>query len=753
MIAALQLLLAVQASGTVVTGTVRSAESNQPLPNAIVELTDLNRATATDADGRYTFHIVPAGPQHILVRYIGHEARTLHALVPASGELEINVSLVRKAVLLPNVEVRALIALRGLESDSVPYPDREVSISAVRNDPLLAEPDGLRALSGGEVVLDPESPSGMHIRGGTSDQTGYLLDGIPVFNPHHAAGAFSAWNPDALSRLQLSSTNPSSAGPDALSGVVSAATLSPGYQFRAQGSVSTTQARFTADGPLGGGIGYLVSVRSGFTNVLPHPSEASYLGGGAGDWLAKLEAPAFGGQLRLLGYGNQNEINAAAGVTGQPQPGLTRNVFEWNSRSLGAEWRISMGGSATLPYRNALRLAAWNAEGVAESNWESHLGPISMAGARRDFGLLAQLDHRSAVSLTSLGIRVERSHADFDILPDSAGGPRSSLATRTLLATVFAEQTRRLAPGVELGLGTGLRWSGSAVRLGPHALLRWKPSDRLTLSGSLARQHQFSQSLRNSESVVGNVFPADLYIGAGSHGVPVAQSDLGVLALEFQPGAGIRLGVQAYARQSDGLLLVAPREGEPFTLGSFTTGSAAARGASITAAYTSARVGVVGSYGLQYLRFHESAGSYVPSHGATHLLEAGVVVFPSATASIKLGATGAWGRRTTIIAGGFEWEACNMVDQGCEFGGSPYYGGETLGGTSLPGYFRVDLGARQHWHLELGGRDATVALFATMTNLLHRQNILTYARDSNGQPVAIEMRPLSPLVVGVDWEF
>jgi hypothetical protein len=115
MISALTFLLTVQASGAVVTGTVRSAESNQPIPNAIVELTDIGRATATDPDGRYIFSEVPAGPQHILVRYIGHAPRTLNALVPSSGQLEINVSLVLRPVLLPNVEVHSAIALRDLE--------------------------------------------------------------------------------------------------------------------------------------------------------------------------------------------------------------------------------------------------------------------------------------------------------------------------------------------------------------------------------------------------------------------------------------------------------------------------------------------------------------------------------------------------------------------------------------------------------------------------------------------------------------
>ncbi len=67
---------------------------------------------------------------------------------------------------------------------------------------------------------------------------------------------------------------------------------------------------------------------------------------------------------------------------------------------------------------------------------------------------------------------------------------------------------------------------------------------------------------------------------------------------------------------------------------------------------------------------------------------------------------------------------------------------------------RVDLGARKHWHLGIGGRDASLALFGTVTNLLARRNVLTYATDpASGERVVVEMRPLAPLVAGIDWRF
>ena len=60
------------------------------------------------------------------------------------------------------------------------------------------------------------------------------------------------------------------------------------------------------------------------------------------------------------------------------------------------------------------------------------------------------------------------------------------------------------------------------------------------------------------------------------------------------------------------------------------------------------------------------------------------------------------------------------------------------------------------WNLNdtMHGFAISIALYGTVTNLFHRINVLTWARSSaTGEPVAIEMRPLAPLVVGLDWRF
>ncbi|HWB42427.1 MAG TPA: TonB-dependent receptor, partial [Gemmatimonadales bacterium] len=443
LLGALELLLAVQASQAVVAGTIRDGESGGPLGGVVVTLTDLDRGAVSDAAGRYRLTDVPAGPQHLTVKRVGYAPRTIHALVPGEGRLDLDLSLRPLPLHLPTIVVRSPISVRGREAgDSTPFPDRGISSAAIRNHPLLAEPDGFLALGGGEVTIAPEAPAGVHLRGGASDQTAYLLDGVPVFSPYHAAGTFSAWNPDALERLQIVSASPSLAPPDALSGAVVAATRAPGAELRVQGTLSTSHGRVTIHGPLGAsGAGFLLSTRSGFPGVVAPKGDPSYLRGSTGDLLAKVEAPAFGGRLRILGYGSRNELDAAA-VAESPETGADhtrRNGFEWSSRSVGLEWRRRSGRETDL------RIQVWNALGEAEAGWHPPDQPaLALESDREDQGVLATAERSLDGRSTGAGIRLQRSRTSYRVAARRGTGIGTSLVDRMPLATAFVRHRRPL---------------------------------------------------------------------------------------------------------------------------------------------------------------------------------------------------------------------------------------------------------------------------------------------------------------------
>jgi hypothetical protein len=69
---------------------------------------------------------------------------------------------------------------------------------------VLSEPDVLKVLQLLPGVQGgTEGTAGVHVRGGSPDQTLILMDGVPVYNVNHLFGFFSVFNPDAVASVDL----------------------------------------------------------------------------------------------------------------------------------------------------------------------------------------------------------------------------------------------------------------------------------------------------------------------------------------------------------------------------------------------------------------------------------------------------------------------------------------------------------------------------------------------------------------------
>ncbi len=740
----IHLLFAANNALVPVTGVVRDADSGRPIAQAVVALFDLHVSIHTDENGRYVFE-APPGLQRVRVQRVGYETQSFEALVPAHGVLEVNVALRREPIELEPIEVRA----RSAATRGVDFPDRSLSQADLYDDPLLAEPDVLRAVGGGEVAMDPESPSGLHIRGGASDQVGYVLDGIPVFSPYRTAGTFGAWNPDALASVDVIAAAPLHSAPEALSGVVSGHTRAATSRVQTRGSFSATQARASVDGPLGySDAGYLLSASSAFPGLLFHKDENSHLQGDNLDLLATIDVPVAGGRVHLLGFGSRTDVDVASVAETDTVPvDPARSALGWDSRSLGAEWTQPWGDHARFTLRG------WSATGNARAAW---VGPDSLehlASNRRDDGGVAMLAFAALGGETTVGARAQRITTDYSLQPTTNEGRELDLSGRAVVTTAFVEHGHALGARVDVDVSFAAAQAAQETYTSPSAQLRWRATPTLLVAGTAARRQQFAQSLRNSESVVSNIFPVDLFVVAGTSGIPVATSDVAVIAVDHQPNAWLHWGAQAYARDFDSLVLVAPRSADPYADDGFVVGSGASHGFSLDVSASRPHYGVAVDYAYEHVDLRYPQGGYVPNYGASHTVDAGLVFAPSSY-TFRLGFQGIVGRRTTATLGALEWEACNMLDGGCEFAGNPSEWSGALGGTALPAYFRLDLGVRKQWDATIAGRKGQVAVFGTATNMLARRNVLTVAQDPvTGKRGDIEMLPPSPLVVGVDWRF
>ena len=733
-------LLTLQVAQAGVTGTVRDELTGAPLAEAWVTLSEVDRHVLTGADGRFRFVGLAPGPHHVTIRRQGFRDRTLHALVPRSGFVELSVALQPLPLELAGLVVEQRMAIRGAERLDPDASSESVSLGAVRNHPLLAEADVFRVLEGGDVASLPESHGGLHVRGGAASHTSFELDGIPILGPLHAAGLFSAWNPDALSSVTLDSSTggvlPS------LSGTVSGATKSPGEDLHGSTVLSTTQARISVDGPFLERGGFVFSARGGLPSGVVPPKDPAKIRGEAGDLLGKLELSALGGDVEMLAYGSENELNSGA-IADLPSGGPVgpRNRFEWSTRALGAVWARDID-------RASLEVRIWDsrASGAVALERDS----TALHNRRVERGVSATWMRRGeADGALRLGVRLSRGTTEYESTARSSFSSEGGLTTGT--ASVGFETA--LASGVRLEGEVLVAGSTLGVHSAPRLVLAIRPAAAWALSVSTSRRHQFAQSLRNEESLLGTVFPTDLFVSAGSDDVPVARADEVAARAEYRPASGLTVGARLYARRLESVVFVATRTGTLFSTGAFDVGSADITGLSLDGALSGSRYGVVADYAAQSVRNRVPGQSYVPSYAPTHRAQAGVVLHPTATLSVRMSHTAIWGRSSTALVGPVEWESCNLLDGGCELAGAPSHDTD-LGGVSPGTYQRTDLGVRKHWHLGLGGRDSMLAVYGTVTNLFSRSNVMTLTVDSaTGAQETVDMLPFAPLVLGLELVF
>ena len=730
-----------------ITGVVRDESTGEPVAGAIVTLEESGRAAVTGLDGSYAIADVPPGPHHLSVRLLGFQSRSLHVLVPASGSLRVDLVLRADPIEVDAVVVRSRLPIRGMDVDVRDLDStRRVSAAAIRNDPFTAEPDVIEALIGGTVSGAPESGGGLHVRGGDGDELGFLLDGIPVFSPYHSGVRSGAWNADAVSGVELR-TDPT-LPVDALSGAVLVSTIAPGDWLRTGGHLSTSQIGLTVTGPLAGAVGYVISGQAGYPGLVRPPDEPSYLDGTDRDLLAKLVLPWRGGDLRFLAFDNRNEIRASSRpseVGDTPLEPGDPNVYAWRGRSVGLVWSGGTRGRLTPSIR------AWRAAQAASFRWNGEeSGAIRVTSDREQYGLLASLQWKGTERSAEVGLLTTRDEASYAVGSDS--GDEGIVGEADELA-VFASYAESIAKRVEVSADLRASRGDAGGRLLPRVGIRVRLAESISVFAEYARTAQALQSLRNAESVVGRIFPPELYAGGEGTGIPVAVADYVAIGVVALPRAATRIELEAYSRTLDDLAILDPKDGQPFASATIRRGSGSVLGLAAGLAIGSARYAVTGSAGVERVELRAGGERWTPGYAAGRTARIGAIAFPTPTLSIRVGWIGQFGRRGSDAIGLLEWESCNLLDMGCEFAGTPEELGE-LGARKLPSYNRLDLSIRKHWHFVIGRREGSLEAFATGSNLLGRANVLTYVVDpATDDSAPIEMRPRAPLTLGFGWRF
>ena len=169
----------------------------------IVNVNSREKITVTSTeDGRYEASLARAGYYAITVRKEGFSDQTTDQIEVRNSTATMNITMlpavVSTAITVTSSEAALLDASREVST---------ISLAPAQLTPLpsLGEQDIFRAfqlLPG--VAGSNETSAGLAVRGGRADQTFVKYDGFRAYGVDHLFGYFSAFNTDALQKMELS---------------------------------------------------------------------------------------------------------------------------------------------------------------------------------------------------------------------------------------------------------------------------------------------------------------------------------------------------------------------------------------------------------------------------------------------------------------------------------------------------------------------------------------------------------------------
>ena len=242
-----------QTTPITISGFIYEESNGEAIIGANVYIEGSPIGSSTNHSGYYVIPEVPAGNHVIIIEYLGYKTQRRNLNLSLGENLKLNIVMIESVFETEAIEVVA---------DSIPTieklyrkPISEISLTPkqINQIPQVAEADLLRSLQTLPGILPlSDFSSALYVRGGTSDQNLYLLDGTDVYNPEHAFGLFSTFNTDAIKQVDLSKGGFGAEFGGRLSSVLNITNLDGNREeFEGEASISLLSAKTTLQMPLG----------------------------------------------------------------------------------------------------------------------------------------------------------------------------------------------------------------------------------------------------------------------------------------------------------------------------------------------------------------------------------------------------------------------------------------------------------------------------------------------------------------------
>ncbi len=208
-----------------IAGTITDEQTGDPLIGVNVIVVGTSSGAATDLEGRYTIPGLRSGEYSVKFSYIGFETKLFTGIGVTSGQttrLDVTLS---EAVLSAEDEI-VIVGDRPLLD-----VEQSTSTFAISKEQLEVAPlrDVQAAVATQVGVI--RDPTGLYIRGGRSEETGFVVDGVSAKDPLAGTGFGLDIGSNAFSEIEVTTGGVGAEFGDVTSGVVSVQTQDGGDRF------------------------------------------------------------------------------------------------------------------------------------------------------------------------------------------------------------------------------------------------------------------------------------------------------------------------------------------------------------------------------------------------------------------------------------------------------------------------------------------------------------------------------------------
>lgn len=526
-----------------VSGTVRDAGPGPALARAVVTLTPVTggptRTRLTTDDGAFHYRALERLTYRLEVRYIGREP-LVRIVSPLPGEerRRLDLTLTMEPLLVETVTVHSHALAgdaRALNGVSI-LSSRELAagVGPGDADPMRA----IQLLPG--VQAGSDFSSGLHIRGGGPDQTLVLLEGAPVYNPSHAFGFFSTFDPNAVDEVRLYKGGYPSRFGGRLGSVLDVRQRT-GTNPEVEGSagVSTIASAVSLSGPIERGSWRVNLRRTHLEPVLDelrrhHEEIPSYW---FYDLSGKLELTTLpSDRLRWHGYQGRDHLKLDL-------EGGSAVDFAWGNRAMTADYDHAFG-----PHLQG-RVRYVDAAYDSRSTVSIFSSAIDLENRIRDRILSVDLDWE-AHSRHRIETGIELSSHAFEYRETVDGEVQAEVSSRPRSVAIYAEDEWRVDARTRLRMGLRSRLTeiGSRVLVDPRVSVARELGGNVRGRLGAGLYHQVVQLVSTE-----GLSAADFYLPLDDS-APASRAWQTSAGLEWTPGPGLKLSAETYHRFLDGLV-------------------------------------------------------------------------------------------------------------------------------------------------------------------------------------------------------